>query len=162
MAQAFFGLKIEGAKELREALLELPKRIAKDAVRRALRKAADPIAQEAKSLAPVKTGKLRDRIAVSSTLSRRQRRQRRKQGEVEIFIGAGPSRQAHLIEFGTGPRYQRNGKYVGQIAPRPFLRPAWEGGKRQALETFSKLLWTEIEAAAKRAARKAAKAQKIA
>jgi hypothetical protein len=40
---------------------------------------------------------------------------------------------------------------------RPFMRPAWEAGKMRALGAFGRLLWVEIEKAAKRLARKQAK-----
>lgn len=29
---------------------------------------------------------------------------------------------AHLVEFGTGPRYHASGKYVGQMPAQPFFR----------------------------------------
>ena len=45
-------LKVEGFKELESALKELPKATGRNCIRRALTKAADPIVQSAKSMAP--------------------------------------------------------------------------------------------------------------
>lgn len=161
MARSTFRAELHGAKELENALRELPKRTGKSAVRRSLKKAAGPIAEDAQSRAPSKSGKLKRRIQVATQLSRRQRRSRAKgkvKGQVDVFVGAGPSRHAHLVEFGTGPRrHRKTGKSTGSMPPQPFLRPAWESGHRRALKDFSKLLWVEIEKAAKRLARKRAK-----
>jgi len=53
----------------------------------------------------------------------------------------------HMQEFGT----VHNG-------PHPFLRPAWDAEKDKVLAGLKDDLWAEIEKAAKRIARKAAKA----
>lgn len=157
-----FRAELHGAKELEAALRELPKRIAKSTVRRALVKAAKPIADDARSRVPVVSGDLHRVIQVSTTLSRRQRRSRARgavKGQVDVYIGASPTRYAHLVEFGSGPRRQRStGRFTGQAQPRPFLRPAWESGHRQALNSFARDLWIEIEKSAKRLARRQAKA----
>lgn len=152
-----FHAELVGGKELERALMQLPKRIAKAAIKRALKKAGTPIAEHAQELAPVLYGDLQRRIRVSATLSRRQRRHSRKSGEPTIYIGAGPSREAHLVEFGTGPRQHRSGKSTGQMPAIPFMRPAWDAGHKPALKAFGPLLWREIEKAAKRLARRQAR-----
>ncbi len=39
---------------------------------------------------------------------------------------------AHLVEYGTGPRYQkRPKKYVGEMPAKPFFRPAVEATKAE-------------------------------
>ena len=159
MARPLFKMELKGAKELEKALLELPKRIGKNAIKRALVKVAGPIAEDAKSRAPVDSGKLKERIAVSATLSRRQRKGRNKdKGLVEVFVGAGARRHAVLVEFGSGPRQHESGKGTGQVQPQPFMRPAWEAGKQKALDSLARELAVEIERAAARAAKKKAKA----
>lgn len=160
MAQSTFRVRLDGAKELQNALRELPKRVGKAAVKRALLKAGKPIAQQAKALAPIGTGRLKRTIRISTTLSRRQRRTRAKGAdatETTVYIGAGPSRHAHLVEFGSGERTTGTGKSTGAMPAHPFLRPAWDAGKGRALADFGRLLWIEIEKAAKRLARKVAK-----
>jgi len=156
-------MELKGAKELEAALLELPKRVRKAAIRRALLKAAAPIAADAKGRVRVRQGDLQRRIQVATTLSRRQRRSRGagvQKGVVEVFLGAGPSREAHLVEFGTGQRRHKDGSSTGAARAFPFMRPAWEAGKMRALEEFGRMLWLEIEAAAKRVAARALRAAK--
>lgn len=170
-------LRIEGARELEDALRALGQdRLIRSTIRRALLNAGRPIAEAAQRLAPVgpNRGKphMYDKIAVSATLSARQRRGRARSapGEAEVYIGAGPKGPAVLVEFGTGPRRQRRthsgpgghggsraGKSTGATPAHPFMRPAWEAGKDEALRSFSRELWAQIEASARRLARRQAR-----
>ena len=61
-------------------------------------------------------------------------------------MGPGRHPQAHLQEFGA--------RHHG---PQAFMRPAWDGGKDDLLTGIGDDLWSEIDKAAKRAARKAAR-----
>ena len=78
-----------------------------------------------------------------------------------MFVGApggrGGTPEAHLIEFGTGPRAHKSGKYVGAVSPTPMLQPAWDARKGQMLESLGQRLWDEIEKTMARRAKKAAK-----
>jgi HK97 gp10 family phage protein len=141
-------VSVEGLSDLQEALRELPDATAKNVLRRVGRKVLEPIAEDARRLAPVDEGDLRDSIGVSTKLSRRQRGQHQKDGpdDVEIFAGAGPHPQAHLQEFGSEHH-----------PPQPFMRPAWEAGKDKLLEDVKAELWPEIVKATARQARKAAR-----
>lgn len=163
MARPLVRMRLHGAKELEAALRNLPKRVGKAAVRRALVKAGTPVAQDAASRVSAVKPALEPAVAVKTTLSRRQRRGRRKiPGAVEAFIGVTAAGRgvAHLIEFGTGPRHHKSGKSTGQMPARPFMRPAWESGKHKVLDDFARLLWVEIEKAAKRLAKKATRTAK--
>lgn len=155
-------MTLTGARELEAALRELPKRIGKAAIKRALMKAAAPIEADAKvGAAATKPGLGERGISISTRLSRRQKRGRRvDKNTQEVFIGAHSARRglAHLIEFGTGPRRHKSGKSTGSMPARPFMRPAWERGKHQALLTIGDELWVEVEKAAKRLAKRRAKA----
>jgi HK97 gp10 family phage protein len=156
-------IKLHGARELKAALEALPKRVGKAVLRRALQKAAAPLEADVKQRASAISKRLgTDRISISTKLSRRQRRGRKKVGQngAELFVGAHSSRRghAHLIEFGTGPRYQKSGKYTGVMPAMPYFRPAWEANKGQMLSILQKALWQEIEKAAKRLAKRQAKA----
>jgi HK97 gp10 family phage protein len=139
---------VEGLDEVEIALRELPDATSRNVLKRVAKKVLQPIADRAAMLAPVDKGRLRHSINVSDKLSRRQRSQfqRTDPNDVVMFVGAGAVPQAHMQEFGT----------VDQ-EPQPFMRPAWDGGKDKVLEDIKGELWTEIEKAAKRLARKAAK-----
>lgn len=142
-------VKVTGLREVEKALANLPKATAKNVVRRVLKTRAQPIAEAARNLAPVDEGDLQKSITVGTKLSKAQRGKHRKRtpGTVEMFIGAGPNPQAHLQEFGTK-----------DMPPQPFMRPAWDGGKETLLAGIKDDLWTEIEKAVGRLAKKAAKA----
>jgi len=147
--QNFFNpIEVEGLAELQVALRELPDATARNVLRRVAKSVLQPIAQRAQSLAPVEVGRLRRSIVVSDKLTRRQKSQfqRDDPNDVIMFVGAGALAQAHMMEFGTT-----------DISPRPFLRPAWDGGKDKVLQSIKDQLWIEIQKAAARLARKAAK-----
>lgn len=142
-------IRIDGLSETLEALRELPKATARNVVVRVLKKRGQPIADKARRLAPVESGKLRSSVGVSTKLTRRQRSLHTKAGpqDVEVFVGAGPQPQAHMQEFGTF-----------KDRPQPFMRPAWDDNKGELIDGIAKDLWDEIAKAAARLARKAARA----
>lgn len=137
---------IEGLRELDDALGELTKATAKNVLKRALTKAAEPIEQEAERRAPRLTGHLIRTIRIGTQLTRRQRSQHTKESMVELFVGPAGLVQAITQEFGTAHH-----------GPQPFMRPAWDSNKTTALDNFKKDLGDEIEKARQRAARKAAR-----
>jgi HK97 gp10 family phage protein len=154
-------VKIEGLKELQTALQELPKATARNVMRRILKARGKPIAEAARKHVPVDQGDLKDSIAVSTTLSKRQKRMHRKpdKDDVEVYVGPGPHPQAHWLEFGTDERTHASGKSVGDVPKKPFMRPAWDSQRRGLLVGIKTDLWAEIKKAADRLARKAAKAK---
>lgn len=149
MARESRWVRVEGLDDLQYALRELPDATAKNVLRRVARKVLQPIADAAAAKAPVRSGALVGSIIVSPRLSRRQRSkfQPVDPNDVVMFVGPGALPQSHHMEFGTV-----------EVTPRPYLRPAWGAGKQQVLESIKEELWTEIEKAAKRLAKKAAKA----
>jgi HK97 gp10 family phage protein len=154
-------MTLTGAKELEAALRELPKRIGKATITRALKKAAAPIEADAQLRASETKAALGERgVSISTKLSRRQKRGKRvDKNTVELYIGAHSARRglAHLIEFGTGMRRHKSGKSTGRMAARPFMRPAWDANKGRLLEVISDELWIEIKKTAERLARRRAR-----
>jgi HK97 gp10 family phage protein len=148
MAKTF---RIEGLSDIDRALSELPKATSRNVMRRAGIKALEPMAEAARDAAPVNNQDLKDSIAVSTRAAGYARRRGRKQNEVEVYMGpagigqAAPP-QGSLQEFGTS-----------RHSPQPFMRPAWDGGKQDLADTVGGELWTEIEKAAARQARKQAR-----
>lgn len=154
-------VRVDGLKELDAALGELTKATARNILRRVGLKALEPVAETARSLAPddPDTGgfDLRNSIVVSQHLSRRQKKLAKKEVRsgaaeasfAEVYAGAGPLPQAHNQEFGNVVH-----------GPQPFMRPAWENNKGKVLDTVKSELATEIDKAAQRAARKAARLAK--
>lgn len=166
--ESFISLDVKGWRELEQALYELGNdRVIRATMKRAMLEAAEPMARAARrnlqSVTKRGDGSLEESIDVGVRLNRRQSGERRgvhahlkaKGTLVEVFVGAGKGgAQAHLIEFGTGVRTNKKGANRGRIQARPFMRPAWEAHKRQVLTDFGVQLGREIEASARRIAKK--------
>jgi HK97 gp10 family phage protein len=162
------SVKVDGMQDLQAEFEKLANPAQRKAsARRALRKAAEPLAQIASGMAPRASGKLSASIGYGTRLSKRQSGLHRKMFKddrvaVEMFVGAsyamgGGGRHAHLQEFGTGPRYHKSGKYVGQVSAQPFLRPAWDSYQATMLETIQTELWADLQRSIARAERRAAR-----
>ncbi len=162
-------VRIEGLRELEQSLSEVPKATARNVLRRVLMKRAQPIVDTARQLVPVDSGQLRDSIAVSTKLGtkagksefaaamraglgkeaavqamRDARRAAAGQGSfAEVYVGPGRLPHAHMVEFGTS-----------RMAPRPYLRPAWDAHKGAILEGIKEDFWAEIQKSAARRARR--------
>ena len=138
-----------GGRELERALpRELGSlRRVKGALTRAGKRALQPIAEATRQRVP--RGDTEE-LAKGVTVRPLTRRQGGSADAVSLgVVFTGPHRTlAHLYEFGFT---QRN----GQLYPaRPFLRPAWDGGRDQALSDFGGELWAFLARAAKRARRR--------
>lgn len=154
---SLLSMKMAGTEGLADALRALGSdKDVRKVMRISLLEESRPVVKEARRLAAHATGTMRDKIDVSTTLSRRQRRGRtgrvgKDPNEAEVYIGAGARGPAVLIEFGTAPRYHRKSRrFVGATPARPFMRPAWEKFKGQILKRLAFRIWYEIEQAAER------------
>jgi HK97 gp10 family phage protein len=165
------SVQVSGLKELDRALGELPKSVAKATLVRTLKKAGEPIAQAARAAAPIDDGTLRDSIVVSARLKnkvgmaefgaamraglgiktaraalRDARRAAGGKSFAEMYVGPargkGVIRYAHLQEFGTSKH-----------AAHPYMRPAWDAEKDNALRIIRAELGNEIIKAARRVGR---------
>src|SRR5690606_30331566 len=154
-------IKVEGLAELAKALKALPAEIAGKnggPLRRAIGRAAVVIRDDARRRAPVDTGNLRDNIiAVRKRKSpqgtegyfvevRRKRRKyantranRRKKRAGMSYETMGDAYYGMFVELGTA-----------KMPAQPFLRPAFESKKTEAVETFRVELAKGIEQAAKK------------
>lgn len=165
-------VSVSGMAQLEQALAQLPKATARNVLKRTLNKAAEPIADEARRLAPIKTGNLRRSIAVSSKIKnktgnaeysaamraglgkaaaasalRQARREAKGTGSfAEVYVGPARGKgvigYAHIVEFGSN-----------DTAPQPYMRPAWDAKKREALEIIKGELRGQIILAARRVGR---------
>ena len=155
---------LEGAEALEANLRELPRQLARNTLRRALLKAAQPMADEARRLLPSMAAWKNEYVVAGYRLSARQQAQapkpQRMAGqpvEVFVYVGVKPKRHLHLLEFGTGPRYTKTGAYRGMMQADPFMRPAFDQTTTLVLEDFGRTLGREIEATASRLAKRNAK-----
>lgn len=146
-------VKTEGFRELEGALSALVDMVGgsratgKNVLKRTLIKAATPIERDAAANAPVLSGSLRRDVKTGTRLTRRQAAAARKLGKSTVEIHVGVADPAGVqTEFGNEHQ-----------AAEPWLRPAWDGNKDQALDTIGLEMGGEIARAAGRVAKKAAR-----
>ena len=156
--------QVEGLKELEDALKELPKATAKNTIRRALLAASKPIIDEA--TAKIRVRRVTPQIvgskvkfssgdagkrAFAEALSRGA--SRAEAGEAAHEANAAEGGEGNDITSGVmsvGPTKRAfYGFEFGTIhqAPQPFMRPAWDGHKMQAVEIIKEELKAQIEKA---------------
>ena len=114
------NLGIEGLADLRKVVRHMDRDLPKDVTRR-LKDAAEPVAEEARRIAPVRTGKLRRSIKAFA------------RGNV-----AGVA--ASAVDRRTGYRYPRRLEYERDSRGRPFLAPALERRKDEVQRQVAKVL----------------------
>lgn len=146
MASIKTKFKIEGLKELEDALKELSKATQRNVLLRTLKEQGKPIASAGEALAPRRTGKLAQSYAVSTKLTRRQKKSNPKQSPVEVYIGPTPHPKSVQTEFGNSHQ-----------AAEPHLRPAWDANVMRVLDGIKQSLAEQLDKAVARLARKAAR-----
>lgn len=155
---------IVGVQEVIDRISELSGQVTQQALRRGLYAGARVFRDEARRRVPVRTASLKrsivaqtrtirvgkDRIpAVVVTIARKSfAGQATARGTHRVAQGATggriqPRRYAHLVEFGTV-----------RAKPRPFMRPAADTKRREALAAVERVMREEVEKAARRAALK--------
>ncbi|WP_300009690.1 HK97-gp10 family putative phage morphogenesis protein [uncultured Roseobacter sp.] len=149
---SFETVKLEGFSDLDRAFEDLSAATGKNVLLRAAIAAAEPMARAMRSLAPKDELDLSESIDVSTKLSDRQAKMHRKmfrndRDAVEVFVGPGPDPAAHIQEFGTE-----------HVTPQPFARPAFDQEWRGFIDKARVEIADQLERAAARAARKAARA----
>lgn len=151
-------LHVSGLSELDKLLKELPAKVERNILRGAMRAGAKVFEGRAKELVPVKSGQLRDSIKVST---------RSKRGRVSATVRAGGKKAfyAHMVEFGTArhfikPRKRKSLFFAGLArevvdhpgaSPKPFMRPALDGGQAEAVNAAADYIRKRL---AKEAAKK--------
>ena len=168
-------MSLSGFKELEAALGELKdKATARKVADRALRKAAEPIRDRAKELAPDDPETGTGNYLVASIQIGRAGTQTQRRGNsgslVTTYIGINgavlppkPSTR-RLTKKGTGKPGGGVAQYsifteLGTLSrpAHPFMRPAWEEKQQEALANLADILRSEILKTKARAARKAAR-----
>ena len=160
---------IDGLKELDAALKALGK---PSTIRRVLRPAvmagARIIRRRAKALVPVKHGHLRKSIAakvktyrngnVVGVVGPRSDYHIVRRSEVTGNIQRiRPSNYAHLVEKGHAIKFSKKGPVVGHVPARPFMKPAFEGGRAEIGAAMKSKVQSGLEREAAKAAAKGAR-----
>lgn len=151
-------VKLEGFKELKEALKKLPEEIRMKPLQTAVSQSAKVVQEKAKTLAPIKTGELRDNIV------RYRARKYSNKDQVTYHVGMkkewiafadnNKNRRSKLV----GKKYSRDKIYYWRfhefgtfkMAAKPFLRPGFDSTKNEQLKVMQEILGQSIERIAKK------------
>lgn len=145
-------VRLSGFRELEVALNNLPKATGRNVLRRVAKGALQPMADRAQGLAPKDSGDLAVSIKVSEKRTRRVARINRFDKNTGIEMAMGPVSGGGVLNYATFAEF-------GTIDTPAFgyMRGAWNGGKDDALEYVKANLGREIDRAASRLAKKAAR-----
>jgi len=145
---------VVGLKELQAALKELPDRIAKNVLRGAVNAGASIIKKDAVARAPVFTGPVSAGHPPPGTL-------KRAIVQKQIKELSSQTKQTFYVTVRRGKQYRNQGKKgnlsqdawyakfvefgTSKMPARPFLRPAFEAKKNEAIEAIKAYLTKRIE-----------------
>lgn len=133
------SMQMTGLRELGVAMKELDSRVQKRIARSATAAGARVIANEAKKLVPVDTGNLKKNIRTANLKPNQPGLQ---ETAVGVRVKGKKDDSAYyfrFLEFGTA-----------HMAPRPFLRPAFETKKQEAAGKIKDQLAKRLDAEAKK------------
>lgn len=152
MASNNVAIKLD-AKELLKKLKHLPDQTQDRVIKKAVRKGANSIRQDARQNVPVDTGYMKKKIQV------KQARKSSQAGQFVMIVNVN-SPAHHLIELGTKDRKptkskvlvfeNKNGEtiYVNEvkgIKPNPFLGRAYESNKNEVFQIFKTELLNQLK-----------------
>ena len=153
----FESVQVQGLDQLAKALRELPQRVARNGLRAAVYAGAKVIRDEAKLQAPVATGDLGANQPPRGTLKRSVIMK-------QIPELSGAQKQTFFVTVRHGKKYRKQGKKGNlsqdawywrfvefgtvKMSARPFLRPAFDMKKHEAVTAIKTRLAQRIEQAA--------------
>jgi len=153
----FESVQVQGLDQLAKALRELPQRVARNGLRAAVYAGAKVIRDEAKLQAPVATGDLGANQPPPGTLKRSVIMK-------QIPELSGAHKQTFFVTVRHGKQYRKQGKKGNlsqdawywrfvefgtvKMSARPFLRPAFDLKKHEAVTAIKTRLAQRIEQAA--------------
>lgn len=142
---------VEGLPETLAALREFPRATGRNTLRRALLKAANPVAVAARSYAPddpaTSAPDLKSSIGIATQLTPRHRGAR--QSEVEVYVGPTRAVGRAVLNYAS---FQEFGTFNNPA--HPYMRPAWDRTKDLVRAILTRELAAEFEKAALRISNK--------
>jgi len=157
--------KVEGLKELQNALNQLPKQIQGRPLRSAVSFAAKEIAEKVKD----RVGTFSDTGTLEDAIYRYRSRRHSTTGRETFFVGVrqGKKEYKNTVKnrrFGrVGKTYKTQGEAyywrflefgTAKMAAKPFLRPVFDANKKSAVDIIKERLGKSIESQAKKLAKK--------
>lgn len=152
MARSTF--RTTGFKELERALAEeLPKATARNVLRRTATKSMERVRVKMGELAPRDEGVLAGSMKTQSVKAKRQRGSVKFERSSGVEVMTGPAPEGKMNRSNAG--FQEDGTV--NMPPNPYARPAADSEGEAVIKEVRDTLATEIQKAAARIARKAAK-----
>lgn len=136
--------RVTGMDELEKAIKALPDKLVRKELRAANRASANIIRRESKANAKARTNKKTGKLVGGFAQRQRTYKLRRI---LTVIHARAP--HAHLLEYGTQPRYQPNGKYVGEGPALRFMTDAYHDKKGEAAKLFKQRALEGLERQAK-------------
>lgn len=134
-------VQLTGFKELHDALLKLPDRVAKNALRSAVNAGASVIKKQVRQNAPTDTGLLKKNVY--------QKQIREASGQYQQTFAVGVRQGKARNKDGTKkelPYYWRFMEFgTSKMPARPFIRPAFESKKEDAVKAIADKLDERIQ-----------------
>jgi HK97 gp10 family phage protein len=124
---------IEGLDKLLKKLEETNKTISEEEVKKIVRDESKAIINTAQSKAPS--------TDIKNSIGFIEKNESKFTKTVLIgprYYGGFRGQLAHTFEYGTAPRYTKNGEYRGHITARPFMRPAMDAHSSNIVTNVSK------------------------
>lgn len=132
---------MRGVKESKRAFARVEKAVSDPKLKRVVLAGAKEIEKIAKSIVAVDRAVLKNAIETKVLPG--------NPAVAVVFPNYGRAPHAHLVEFGTGPRFDSNNKYVGEAPAQPFMGPAAQRGGGKALRVVGKGIGKQISNAVK-------------
>ena len=157
-------MKIEGLQKLNNALKQFPLELQKKALRQAVATSSNVIKKEVLARAPVRTGKLRDNVY------RAYLKEKSDSGRAVYVVGVRMGRKKRYINSAknrrlnkVGQSYRKDGEAfywkflefgTKTIPAQPFVRPAFDAKKDEAINVIKSSLEKSIRKLEKKYNRK--------
>lgn len=127
---------IEGLDKLLKKLEETGNAITQDEAKKIVRDEAKAIIISAQSKAPS--------TDIKNSIGFIEKNEKKFTKTVLIgprYYGSFRGQLAHTFEYGTAPRYTKDGKYRGHITARPFMRPALDANASNIVTNITKRIF---------------------
>jgi HK97 gp10 family phage protein len=153
------NMKVDGLRQLNKALQELPLKIRGAPLRTATRKASMVIRNEARSKVPVNTGLLKREIITSRSRSQSSEGRETFVVMVKQLVKKYANTKANRRMNRVGKKFKTEGlayywKFLefgtSKMRARPFMRPAFDSKKQEAVRVLQRELDAAIQAQARK------------
>ena len=154
-----FKIDLRGDKELIRILARMSGSVERDIVGKSVNRAMQPLVSDMRRRAPIGPTHEQKTEKGKGVLKKSIGKRIRKYSNGVVVVYAGPmypaGAHAHLVEFGTIPRFReqmggkfrtrKRGKYsTGTMPAQPFMRPAYMSKRALVIKRAQKFLWENI------------------